>query len=373
MTITSAVPELPWQLWLSAAVTALLGGLLIWQAARRISRVARRIARRRRGDELFSQITMIVALGWSADAMWVIARDKAHLPLGVTIMLFAVFEAALLLSMSRAKKHLAVHGWPGTPGHTAWGIAGLMSLAAIVASDSAGEALVRMFIPFMVTKLWWDGLKSGRARKAGSVTSWRWTPHRLLLAIGAIEPGERDVETVHRERLTQTMTRLEYLRATGSRRFAARRGARLSRLSLKADDALIADVRQRVSRATWWTVTPLTQAPAQSLTQLGQNLTQLHQAAPVTQPTRVTKAVTSSDAADADPATRAAFLLRAGKAESFRDAARQVPGASEATVRRRMKKLTAADDDAAGAVVTQLASRVNGHRHDAGEVAVTQN
>jgi hypothetical protein len=365
MTISTLlqVQQLPWKLLISAAVTLLLLGVLLWRALRAACGLARRVAGRSRGDEIFSQITMIVALGWSADAMWIIARNKAHLPLGVTILLFTVFEAALLLSMSRAKRHLDDHGWPGQPGATAWGIAGLMSLAAIGASTSAAEAGVRVFIPFMVTKLWWDGLFTGRPRAAGSETSWRWTPRRLLLAIGAVEPGERDIETINRERLTQTMTRLEYLRRFGTGRLAKRRGTRLARLSLKADDAIITDVRQRVSRATWWSVTPLTQA---SGTQLTQALAHLHPMPDATQATRANKPLTSGGAGDADPSTRAALLVRDGKAASIREAARQTPGASEATVRRRLQALPDAG-------MTQDTSRANGYHHDAAAGAMTQN
>lgn len=350
--------QLPWQLVVSAAVAVLLVVILL-------VRTARRIAQRTHKDELFSQITMIVALGWSADAMWIIARDKAHLPLGVTILLFTVFEASLLLSMSRAKKHLAEYGWPGRPGVTAWGIAGLMSVAAIVASTSIPEAIVRMFIPFMVTKLWWDGLVSGAPRRSSSTVSWRWTPRRLLLAVGAIEPGERDVETVHRERLTQTMTRLEYLRRHGSKKLVTRRGARLARLSLTADDAIIFEVRQRVSRATWFTVTPLTQGTTQALAHLGDAATAQGSGASTPRVNRVNNPVTSNDAVDAseaDAATQAAHLVLANRRRGVklpvREAARQFPGASEPTVRRRIKEID-------GAPATQPVAQVNGHKIDA--------
>nr|BFE71750.1 hypothetical protein GCM10020092_050510 [Actinoplanes digitatis] len=70
-------------------------------------------------------------------------------------------------------------------------------------------------------------------------------PRRLLLAIGAIEPGERDVETVHRERLTQQMTALYYKIQRGSARLRDRRAARLARMSLTADDTIIDEVRRR--------------------------------------------------------------------------------------------------------------------------------
>jgi hypothetical protein len=224
--------------------------LLIWVARR-----VRKIVHSERPDEPLSNLAMLIGLGWSSEVIWEITRTRLHFPLALTLLVFFVFEVALLLSMMRAKRHVKDFGWTGRFGTTAWTIAVLMSTVAAAASHSLAEAVLRAAIPLVVTRLWWDGVIGGAAKRPESVSSWRWTPRRLLLAIGAIEPGERDVETVHRERLTQQMTKLEFRRRHGSKRFTERRAARLARLSLTADDAVINDVRSRVDRALWFEAT----------------------------------------------------------------------------------------------------------------------
>lgn len=231
----------------------MLGGLvvavafLLWVARR-----VRKIARSERPDDALSNVVMLIGLGWSSEAVWEIARNRLHFPLGLTLLLFFVFEALLSLAMIRAKRHMREFGWPGRFGATAWTVAAAMSGIAGIASHSLAEAALRMLIPLLVTKQWWDGLVGGAAKRPADASTWRWTPRRLLLAIGAVEPGERDVQTVHRERLTQQMTTLYHRINHGSPRLRRRRTARLARLSLTADDVIIGEVRQRGDRALWF-------------------------------------------------------------------------------------------------------------------------
>lgn len=232
---------------LGAGMLALL--VLAWIAGR-IKRFARsplsRIA------SVLANLFMVIGLGWSSEAIWEITHNKLKLPLLLVLLLFLVFEIALVLSMIRAAEHRKVYGWPGRPGRTTWIIASIMSVVAASAADSFAEVLIRGAIPLVVALLWWDGLVAGATKRSAGSSSWRWTPRRLLLWLGAIEPGERDVEQVHRERLTQTMTRLEFLRRHGSDARKKRAALKLSRLSLTADDAIVAEVRDRVDRSQWF-------------------------------------------------------------------------------------------------------------------------
>jgi hypothetical protein len=70
------------------------------------------------------------------------------------------------------------------------------------------------------------------------------------------------------------------------------------------------------------------------------------------------QAATSGDARDADPATQAAQRYLAGDFDSIRKAADAVPGAKEATVRRRLKELDDAAPDADDAVPAEPASTI---------------
>jgi hypothetical protein len=217
-----------------------------------LAKRARRIATSERPDDALSNVAMLIGLGWSSEAVWELT-GKANFPIGVRLLLFFVLESLLVLAMIRAKRAMRELGHPGRSGRTAWIVASVMAVVAFAVGDSFAERVLRLLIPLLVTNAWWDGLVGEGARKALGATSWRWTPRRILLWLGAIEPGERDVETVHRERLAQQMTRLEFRRRHGSKRQRGRAARRLARLSLTADDALIDDVRDRVDRAMWFT------------------------------------------------------------------------------------------------------------------------
>lgn len=226
-----------------------------------VARRVRKVAKSDRPDDALSNLVMLIGLGWSSEAVWELT-GRADLPTSLRLLLFFVLEALLVLAMIRAKRAMKVNGHPGRSGRTAWVVASVMSLVGAATSDSFGEALFRMAIPLLVTNAWWDGLVGDSAKKAESASSWRWTPRRLLLAVGAIEPGERDVETVHRERVTQQMTRLEFTRRQAEGWRERRAARKLARMSLTADDKMIAAVRQRVDRASWFQPTQPDEVPA---------------------------------------------------------------------------------------------------------------
>ncbi|KOX45251.1 hypothetical protein [Actinoplanes missouriensis] len=220
--------------------------LLVW-----LGRRIRQVARSARPDEPLSNLAMIVGLGWSSEAVWELT-GRAGFPTSLRLLMFFVLETLLVLAMIRAKRSMREHGHPGRSGRTAWIVATAMAVVAAAISSSLAEGILRLLIPLLVTLAWWDGLVGEAAKRADGASSWRWTPRRFLLWLGAIEPGERDIETVHRERLTQQLTRLEFHRRHGTRWQRRRATGRLARLSLAADDDMIADVRRRVDRSTWF-------------------------------------------------------------------------------------------------------------------------
>jgi hypothetical protein len=209
-----------------------------------------------RPDEPLSNLGMVIGFGWSSEAVWVLTGPGgADLPMPIRVALFCVFEVILVVFMIRAKRNVRLLGHPGRAGRATWVVATGMSLVAVWTAHNAGEAFLRILVPLLLTAMWWDGLVGEGATRRQGATSWRWTPRRLLLWLGAIEPGERDVEQVHRERLTQQMTRLEFRRRHGSESSAGRAARKLARLSLVADDDVIDQVRRRVDRATWFEAT----------------------------------------------------------------------------------------------------------------------
>lgn len=232
----------------------LIGALVLGVATLAwLVRRVRRIVKSERPDEPLSNLAMLIGFGWSSEAVWVLTgEDGADLPTPIRIALFAVFEVILIVFMIRTKRNVRTIDRPGRAGRNAWLVASGMSLVAVTTAHNLGEAFLRLLVPILLTSMWWDGVVGEEFKRMAGATSWRWTPRRLLLWLGAIEPGERDVETVHRERLTQQMTRLEFARRHGSEKKRERAARRLARLSLTADDNVIADVWSRVDRATWF-------------------------------------------------------------------------------------------------------------------------
>jgi hypothetical protein len=252
MTVTLPVGNTPLLIAAAASVVVLL-----------VIYAMRRLRRHDRPDRPLSRVAMLIGLGWSSEAVWELTGRIDGMPTGVRILVFCVLEVMLVISMMRAERHVREHGWPGRAGNTAWTIAAVMAAVGAGVSSSLAEAAIRAAIPLLLTRQWWDGVKPEGAQRPEWVTSWRWTPRRLLLWLGAIEPGDRDVDTVHRERLTQQMVRLEFARRHGSGRWwSPERAARkLARLSLAADDEMVAEVRARVDRADWFNRAPEPEEP----------------------------------------------------------------------------------------------------------------
>jgi hypothetical protein len=321
-----------------------------------LARKALKIAKSERPDESLSNLGMIIGFGWSSEAVWVITGPGgADLPTPIRVALFAVLEVVLIVFMIRAKRNVDTLGNPGRAGRIAWAVAAGMATVAVWTAHNPGEAFLRLLIPIVLTAMWWDGLVPEGVKKAAGPSSWRWTPRRLLLWLGALEPGERDVETVHRDRLTQQMTQLEFRRRYGNPNSQKRSAKKLARLSLTADDEIITEVRQRVSRASWFTVTPIVTHLDGDTETTFDNLAKpvrkrSRDAEVAVPPTRrvkaATRAATSNDAGGADPATQAARLFLTQEVDSIREAARRIPGASEATVRRRVNDARDNTDDA---------------------------
>lgn len=234
-------------------IGALIMSLLVlaWLAQR-----VRRVARSVRPDEKLTNLAMLIGFGWSSEAVWALT-GRMGWGWEIRIPLFAIMEMLLSIAMIRTRRNIKLHGRPGNAGQSAWLIAAGMSIVAAASSGSLPEAALRLLIPLFVTKTWWDGIAGTGIKGTVGMSTWRWTPRRLLLAVGAIEPGENDVETVHRERLTQQMVRLEFRRLYGPEKHRERVARKLSWLSAqKADDDILTEVQRRVSRANWFETAP---------------------------------------------------------------------------------------------------------------------
>lgn len=237
-----------YQLLIAAMVAT--AGVLVWTLLR---------ARRRGATERWvSTVAGIAVLGLSAEGMWVVAREKLGLAPVLAGVVFFVFEALMLSSAMQAhaqygrttrrddQGRIVLAGHPGRHGTTVWVIAAVAGVVVSLNSKSFVEVVLRIALPLLAALMWWNALTAeGTSRPQGS---WRWTPRRLLVWVGALEPTERDLEEITRERRVSSMT-LTARRLHRGGPLTRWHAARLERLALAADDAMMTEVRARVVRA----------------------------------------------------------------------------------------------------------------------------
>lgn len=218
------------------------------------------VARRRgRVDKWVATLSGYAVLALSAEGMWGVARERLRLPVVLAAAVFFVAEAAMVSSALQAARHyeattvrdpsgrVITPGHPGKHGRAVWIIAAVAGLIVAANSKNLVEAPLRLALPLAAAMLWWNALTAeGSGRPESS--SWRWTPRRFLLWIGALEPGERDMVAVDRDRRVGTMTAVAHrLHAAPEGSRGRRRAvARLRRLALEADEEMIEAVRRRV-------------------------------------------------------------------------------------------------------------------------------
>ncbi len=217
----------------------------------------RRAIRRDKADKLAVGVAVLIASGFSAQGMFEVATQRLHLPWELAGCLFVVAEAAMLASAVRAHRMWqatstdTAPGTLGPHGHFVWVIAAVAGTVVSLNAHSPSEYVLRLAMPLLVAGLWRLGYTSTamgvRPRRDGAVT-WRWTPRRLAVALGLVEPGERDIATVHRERRVRQLTTHAHGLHHGPRWLKPWHTARLRRLTLLADDEMVAEVQARVDR-----------------------------------------------------------------------------------------------------------------------------
>lgn len=211
------------------------------------------LLRRKGRPHLASRVTAaatLLGLGWSAQGMWDTAVHHYHQDIVVASVLFVIFEAMLVSRMLKAHEYRT--DFARRPKHirAVLVVAGIMALV-VALGEGPEQAPARLSIPLLVAYGWYVDLTADDDPKDKPKTSLRWTPRRLALAIGMLEAGESDVETINRDRLRNRMTRLAFKMDVGDKTLndLLRRDERLRRLLTLADDADVAAVRSRIARS----------------------------------------------------------------------------------------------------------------------------
>jgi prepilin signal peptidase PulO-like enzyme (type II secretory pathway) len=211
------------------------------------------VLRKLRKGKLASRVTAlatILGMAWSAQGMWDVTVNKWNQHVLVASVLFVVFEAMLFARMLKAHEYRTDFARRGKHVQAVWLIACIM--AAVVASGEGWtQAPARLAIPLLVAYGWYVDLTAADDPKAKPRTSWRWTPRRALLAVGALEAGEKDAEQIDRDRLRARMTRLAFKIEHGDAKLSdiLNRKTRLARLKTLANDDDITEVRARLARS----------------------------------------------------------------------------------------------------------------------------
>jgi hypothetical protein len=189
---------------------AVLSGLGWWSHKRKLDLLGR----------FFDWAAVIVAVALSAEGMWEAATEKLGLGPGKALLLFAFAELAMLRAARRARVKVHAKKKPGVYGFMVWGIAIAAGLIAASNAPNTTEFMIRLGAPLLVAGQWWaDLLDKLRALNpdGDETSSWVWTPRRIGVHFGLIQPDKQDLKKVDRTRRVRRMVRLAAAEQGGGR------------------------------------------------------------------------------------------------------------------------------------------------------------
>lgn len=222
----------------AAGLVALAVLVLIWRSLRKQA-----------ADTLAVRVAVLLASAFSAQGMYEVATTKLHLPPYLAAGLFAVAEMGMLASAVRAHRFYERTGQLGPHARFVWAIAVAAGVIVSLNAHSPSEYFLRLLMPLLVAGLWRMGYVAEEVRaKAADAITLRWTPRRLGILLGIIEPGERDLATVNAERQRRQMIAHAHAFHRGSLLLGAWHASRLRKLALMATDDTIAEVQRSVDR-----------------------------------------------------------------------------------------------------------------------------
>jgi hypothetical protein len=204
----------------------------------------------KRPDRRITMLATAIGLGWSAQGMWDTATKHYGVTEQLAAVLFVLFEAFMVGRMLTANIYRDDPVRRARPVRFVWTLAVVMG-AVVALAEGPSQAPLRFSVPLLVAWNWYLDLTADDDPAKAERTSWRWTPRRLLLAVGALEPGERDVETVDRDRHIARMTMLAFRLKNGEKHVSdvLHRKERLMRLALAADEGMVREMHERLDRS----------------------------------------------------------------------------------------------------------------------------
>ncbi|MEU7822921.1 hypothetical protein [Catellatospora sp. NPDC049133] len=217
--------------------------------------VWRRLRDSERAAKFGRAVVTPLVLAWEAQGLHELAMATGVK--GPVAWVFAGLTSGLLLTLAAfADLHHGKHDNLGWPGRLVWGVAGAMGLAVAFTADNAAEAVARLILPILALIVWWipyapaivkdkdSDDPAAPKRKAGS---WRWTPRRIGVALGALDPTDADLIDVHAERQVRRLTTASHKLHHGWKLLRPIRASKLRRLGLLATEEMVDEVARRVA------------------------------------------------------------------------------------------------------------------------------
>jgi hypothetical protein len=228
---------------LTAALVAVLALAAMWRSARPL-----RQHRRGSWARVLRAVAIPLVLLWESQGLFLLAM-KVHAPRDMAYVLAGVTSAVVLTFAAYADEHFKRHGNLGPAGRWMWYVAAPMGLVVAANSRTLAEAGLRIVLPLLSVAAFAAAYvpdePEGRKHAQGS---WRLTPRRAAVALGLIDPADTDLISVHAERRIRQLTAHASGYHRGARALRWWHGWRFERLTLMADDAMVAEAARRVKR-----------------------------------------------------------------------------------------------------------------------------
>ena len=200
-------------------------------------------------DRVTLAVATTLVLAFSAEGFFEVLNESLALPAAMAL-LFAIIGESLGIRFARlAHLHHQKHGVLGPNGRRVWYVAAIFGVIVAFNGQNWVERMLRLALPLLGALLWSSGYLADEppGEQRDAAITWRWHPRRLAILFGIIEPGERDLATVHRERLIRALTATAHGFHHGKHLKRLRR-RRLRRLALHADDGVVDEVAARIQR-----------------------------------------------------------------------------------------------------------------------------
>lgn len=222
---------------IAAAVTVLILCALIVRAYRRGG-----------VDGAAMAIAAPLVIGWEAEGVYEVLR-RSDAPISFAIIGCFMTSMVMINLGAKGHKHFTKYGNIGPNGRAVWYIAIPVGIIVAASADTASMQGLRILIPVLGATLWWSEYRpdepNGRRKQRGS---WRWTPRNFGIWIGAITPGDDDIETLHHARGVRQLVNAQYALKYG--RLAPRwwRERRVRRIARNVSPAIVNEAYEQMQR-----------------------------------------------------------------------------------------------------------------------------